>query len=738
MMKNDIDKQIRVAERIGEVVGKSFDPIRDLSGDSSSGWDSEVKAFMDSVTLKSLFFSENWVFIVVDVIATKIANQQMKVVQRTVEDGKEIFTPADDHPLNDLMRTPNQYQSYYTWMYNQIVEYILMGNDMVWASKGSGQLMILPTEQVLLKFNNKSELDKYQFIIRSGYSGMDAPVVSSMEFPAEEIIHVRKPNPNSVYWGLSPFVPGRKGVLFNRYTSDYLNNFYLKNALPGFSLTMEKHANEDVMLRLLRSFEKAYTGRRNQRRTIVIPKGVKGESVEQKIADQSLIELIGLNREDIINLLKVPKHELSLAESGSLGSEEHKVALKNFWSTTLIPTMSAIEESYTTFFAKELGEDHVFKFDIHGVSILKEDEFKQAELADKLLSTHTLNEVRAKVYDMEPVDGGDKTPGVTASVSATTQVPPPNVEEEEEPEEEETKMVENNTSKDIKSQYIGWIEYSMKEAQDHVEGLELKFVDKILAMFADIAEKTMEVVSKELEDETEEDPVEKAAKPRDKKAMQRIRSALIKAHSDMTNEWIDFQVNLLMNTVDQFYDIQLKPVFNEVDHEALEAIRERDNEKRRGILQMRSIDTFENVSKTTTEKVMKIIEKGIAKGLTIDKITPMIAEKLVSVDEDEALRRARTIARTETLTAVSVGKAAAMRNVKEILPDVKKQWITANDERVRDTHVDNEEMGPLDMEEKFSNGLKFPRDPSGAPEETINCRCDILMLPPEQAKGKIL
>ena len=96
--------------------------------------------------------------------------------------------------------------------------------------------------------------------------------------------------------------------------------------------------------------------------------------------------------------------------------------------------------------------------------------------------------------------------------------------------------------------------------------------------------------------------------------------------------------------------------------------------------------------------------------------------------------RANRIARTEVLTAMSLGKEAAFRNASSLIPGLKKVWISAGDPRTRDAHTSSGVDGQIrDNDKAFSNGLQFPRDPSGPPAEVINCRCDILMLPPSQS-----
>jgi uncharacterized protein with gpF-like domain len=50
------------------------------------------------------------------------------------------------------------------------------------------------------------------------------------------------------------------------------------------------------------------------------------------------------------------------------------------------------------------------------------------------------------------------------------------------------------------------------------------------------------------------------------------------------------------------------------------------------------------------------------------------------------------------------------------------EWLTARDDRVRDSHqeLDGEVAAVGD---RFSNGLLYPLDPAGPPEEIVNCRC---------------
>ena len=78
------------------------------------------------------------------------------------------------------------------------------------------------------------------------------------------------------------------------------------------------------------------------------------------------------------------------------------------------------------------------------------------------------------------------------------------------------------------------------------------------------------------------------------------------------------------------------------------------------------------------------------------------------------------IARTESTGAVNGGSEAYYKEAGVM----KKEWLTARDEHVRETHkaIEGEEV-PTNAD--FSNGLAYPGDMKGAADEIVNCRCTI-------------
>jgi len=700
-------RQGQVVKELSNYVAKSFDNSYVHDGGANEIWTDEFKAWLEGDTLKGLFFTEDWVFIVTDLIANKISSQPMRVMQTVVEDGKETSQPDPEHPLNMLLDQPNEWQDYASWMYQTCVELYLMGNAVIWHSGKNGQLLTLATENITMDFGNQGEVANYMMATFSN-DGSSTPSEMSV-FPAKEVMHVRRPNPNSLLWGLSPFIPGRKSILFNRYSTDYLNSFYLKQATPGLALTLDRNVNEDVALRQLRSFEVAYQGRKNARRTLILPKGVSATPLSHTLADQKLLDHIKVNRETICGLLKIPKHELGLQEAGSLGSQEHRIALRNFWESTLKPGMDMISGIMTKFFQTELGEDRFFEFDLSDVEALTDDLQAKAGIAKAMLEGGlSLNEVRERVWEAEASDspGADQPFPLAQLQSRIIEPVEVQPEEEEEPETRSRKIASTPRLEECRAACVKQLD---DEESRKINELSRLAVD----ILTNMTTKAIEVIEgsiKSAKYETKQDLPSKRVLRR------RIERAL---EDDFEESWQNDIARTLESSIDVGYDGQLDLVFNVQDRRQIQALKERDEEDRRLTLEARGLESFAQISQSHTERIMKQITKGQEAGESITDIMRRVANALGT--PGELAGRAETIARTETLTAVSIGQAAAAENTKEVIPGAKKAWLTAGDGRVRDSHaaLDGD---VVEIDEKFDNGLRHPRDTAaGDPSEVINC-----------------
>lgn len=121
------------------------------------------------------------------------------------------------------------------------------------------------------------------------------------------------------------------------------------------------------------------------------------------------------------------------------------------------------------------------------------------------------------------------------------------------------------------------------------------------------------------------------------------------------------------------------------------------------------------------KKLKKSITQEISRGIASSLPYSDIARNISNVSK-APLSRAKTIARTEGHRIQQTSSRDAQEAAKKKGADVVKQWDAALDAITRPSHarVDGEIR---ELDEKFSNGLMFPGDPSGGAAEVVNCRC---------------
>lgn len=122
----------------------------------------------------------------------------------------------------------------------------------------------------------------------------------------------------------------------------------------------------------------------------------------------------------------------------------------------------------------------------------------------------------------------------------------------------------------------------------------------------------------------------------------------------------------------------------------------------------------------SVDKIAKRLKPEIAAKATAEYFGVETAQQLEHKLNIAAQRKARTM----ITSAQNGGRIDAFNRAEDMGIELLKVWIATPDRRVRDSHalLDGEER-PTD--EEFSNGLKYPGDPHGAPEELYNCRCSL-------------
>ena len=165
------------------------------------------------------------------------------------------------------------------------------------------------------------------------------------------------------------------------------------------------------------------------------------------------------------------------------------------------------------------------------------------------------------------------------------------------------------------------------------------------------------------------------------------------------------------------YDLQGQgiPMCFPLDQEAMTRAVQLDSKISQGLYSRLGEDVSLLKKKITAQ-----VSRGIASGMSFSQVAQQLSG-YTNIGFNNAVR----IARTEGHRIQVQSAMDACYKAKDKGADVVKQWDSTLDGNTRESHamVDGEIK---ELDEKFSNGLMFPGDPSGGAAEVVNCRCALL------------
>ena len=125
------------------------------------------------------------------------------------------------------------------------------------------------------------------------------------------------------------------------------------------------------------------------------------------------------------------------------------------------------------------------------------------------------------------------------------------------------------------------------------------------------------------------------------------------------------------------------------------------------------------------------ITSSILQGESIQDIAKHLMQRIPEMNKASAVRTARTA----VTSAQNGGRLASYEKAEQMGIKVRKVWVATKDGDTRRSHqrMDGE---TVDWDEDFSNGLRFPGDPSGKPKEVYNCRCTVRTEVPKKYQAE--
>ena len=321
------------------------------------------------------------------------------------KDGTRSKLKGSDHALAALMVRPNRVQTWFEFIRDTWVAYLLRGNAYwVILRDGRGEpielVLVNPDAVMVLEaangewFYNCNRIGLFQIAMLR-----DLPVA----IPAEDVVHFRGISFNMLV-GASPIGLARDAIGLLMAQSQQQNRWIGNGARPSTVLQAKTKLNDAAIARLKKSWEDFTAGIQNVGRTAVLEDGIEAKSLQLTSVDLQFIDQLNLSIQDIARFFGVPVRKLMQADTskGSSIIQEDQ----SYINETVSPDLTLIEQKLATTF--DLDKEGL-GVDLDETPLLRADPLTRYNVGriGILSGMISPNEWR-RGEKLPPVEGGDE------------------------------------------------------------------------------------------------------------------------------------------------------------------------------------------------------------------------------------------------------------------------------------------------------------------------------------------
>lgn len=589
---------------------------------------------------------------------------------------------VEDHPVLDILRKPNEHQTglQFWSLYQKYRD--LTGSAFIWIEptgavfkKGADAkaLHLLRPDCVKINYENGA-IGSFTYALPGG---------SEQTYQPEEIIYSYTPDPQRPLEGVSLLRAGRMAIDTEVQLSKYHANVIRNGGNVGNVMKFKTpNLTKKQVEELKQQYDLQYAEAKNSGKPMFLAGDADIVNLGLSPVELSYLESKRLVLDDIVIMTGVPKPILGVSTGETFANADASVAV--FLRETIKPLLADLTTTLDWRFIPE-------EFDLEFKDPTPENvdqKLKETETGLKN-SYMTINEARDR-HGLDPIPEGDQILVPFNMVTLAEAVKPP------EPQQDP-----NNPN-----------------PQDNPSGKGALGPHPLQDSF--VRERYGKMMIKRMD--RQESRVLKAMQEyfggQRRRLVEHVEGARTFRRKDILDEVFnrEVEINIAKGTILPL----IRDILKRAGHDAADLSGATHpfhlSSKIESHLDSRAAIFAAQITETTFDQLKSQFSQSIEAGETRQQLISRIRSTYEGYSNDRAAMIARTEVHNATQTGTMEGYVQA--GIKT------KIWVAVGDARTRDTHraVDGEEV-PMDM--LFSNGLKYPGDPEGSPEETINCRCSI-------------
>lgn len=634
---------------------------------------------------------KSWVYACVWKNATSVAKCKLCLYKARVgNDGDEELDKVYQHPFLDIINNVNPFSNKFELFTITQIFLELTGNAYWWMPKDNlgvpYMIWNIPSHWVKIVPSKTKFIEGYVVKV-PGKSAAPIP------FDEDEIIHFKFPSPLNLFYGIGPTIAAQFGVDLNKHMKLWGINYFLNDAKPGGVLSTETSLSPDQYQRLRDQWNAKHRGTANAGKMAILEGGLTYQQIGSTVRD-ARIEMVSQEfRDEIMAIYGVPAAKLGIVTDVNRANAD---ALDyTYQKETILPRLSLIEEKLNekllSKYPQDAGGNLVCKFDnpvpednaanllerqgniASGFSTIDEEREKEG------LEPFNLPETSKPLIPFNLVPAGSPKPATDSFGNPVSEATDPN--------------------------------------SDEKKGIIIKAEEHKWEVFANMTAPQEKLYAGVMKRFFESQHGEVMRKLNGFKAVQKDLFASIIFNSKEQNQKLKLMSTPHINTaITSGLALGAKETNSAIDFTLYNPNILRMTEARANFV-------AEKINESTASLLQNALDEGIKNGESISDIAKRI-DNIYSFSEDF---RSKRIAQTEIIGATNQGqlKAYDEAGVKQ------KKWLTAGDERVRDSHLAmNGQV--VDLHQSFTSGLgakmQYPGDRSSGVDasEIVNCRCTVI------------
>lgn len=273
--------------------------------------------------------------------------------------------------LYDLLDKPNPYMRYHELVSLLVTDLLLVGNGywFKWRNGESGRPLALyrlsPGYVKIVPGPFGPKRYEYQ------PPGAKDP----LKIELDEIIHFRRPNPHSGYYGMGVIQGAGRSMDLELAITDTMASYYENRADPSMIIQSERRVPRDVFNKLRAQLRARASGARNAGELLVLEAGLKASSLDVTARDALFHELSTMSRDRIFTKFRASPMLFGLGDTAS-GTNKVSDVRREFDNSVLRPFLSKLSTEITVSLAAAWGLVYVIE---HRSYLPAEEAIKVAE-----------------------------------------------------------------------------------------------------------------------------------------------------------------------------------------------------------------------------------------------------------------------------------------------------------------------------------------------------------------------